>query len=108
MLSHEKLNRTFMKNVYYIFQLFDRGHYWKSGILYEYTVPKNNTDRIAEYTWKFSDWSVCSVTCGGGLQISHALCNEQSSGVVEDTFCNETKKPDFKTLACNTQPCPAR
>ncbi|XP_058791998.1 A disintegrin and metalloproteinase with thrombospondin motifs 7-like isoform X2 [Phymastichus coffea] len=88
--------------------LIYRGHYRNFGLRYEYTVPKKDEGRAPEYSWVFSDWSLCTVTCGGGMQTSHAVCHESKSGTVEDKFCNSTKRPELMTRECNVKPCPAR
>ncbi|XP_047365765.1 A disintegrin and metalloproteinase with thrombospondin motifs 7 isoform X2 [Vespa velutina] len=88
--------------------LIYRGHYRNFGLRYEYTVPKKEPDRAPEYVWIFSDWSLCTVTCGGGIQTSRVLCQEKKSGVVEEHFCNVTIKPETKLRKCNSNPCPAR
>lgn len=38
------------------------------GIEYEYTVPKENVtnNRKPEFSWDYTDWSHCTVSCGGG------------------------------------------
>ena len=71
-------------------------------------MPKKDIDRAPEYSWLFSDWSMCSVTCGGGTQMAHAVCHESRSGVVEEKFCNRTNKPKHVIQDCNVEPCPAR
>ncbi|XP_046737583.1 A disintegrin and metalloproteinase with thrombospondin motifs 7 [Diprion similis] len=88
--------------------LICRGHYRNFGLRYEYTVPKAEPDRAPEYSWVFSDWSLCTVTCGGGFQISKAFCHESKSGVVGEDFCKDTNKPEPVTKECNQKPCPAR
>ncbi|KAI4488514.1 hypothetical protein M0802_011554 [Mischocyttarus mexicanus] len=88
--------------------LIYRGHYKNFGLRYEYTVPKKEPDRAPEYVWIFSDWSLCTVTCGGGTQTSQALCQEKKSGLVEEHFCDTTIKPETKLRECNSNPCPAR
>ena len=77
------------------FQLISRGHYRNFGLRYE-------------YTWVFSDWSLCTATCGGGTQTSKPFCNEKKSGVVEEHFCESIEKPETKLRECNLNPCPAR
>ncbi|XP_076620762.1 A disintegrin and metalloproteinase with thrombospondin motifs 7 isoform X1 [Colletes latitarsis] len=88
--------------------LISRGHYRNFGLRYEYTVPKKEPDRAPEYSWVFSDWSLCTATCGGGTQISKPLCNEKKSGVVEDHFCESIEKLESILRECNLNPCPAR
>lgn len=90
------------------FQLISRGHYRNFGLRYEYTVPKKEPDRAPEYSWVFSDWSLCTATCGGGTQTSKPFCNEKKSGVVEEHFCESIEKPETKLRECNLNPCPAR
>ncbi|XP_043799822.1 A disintegrin and metalloproteinase with thrombospondin motifs 7-like isoform X3 [Apis laboriosa] len=88
--------------------LISRGHYRNFGLRYEYTVPKKEPDRAPEYSWVFSDWSLCTATCGGGTQTSKPFCNEKKSGVVEEHFCESIEKPETKLRECNLNPCPAR
>ncbi|XP_012218782.1 A disintegrin and metalloproteinase with thrombospondin motifs 7 isoform X4 [Linepithema humile] len=88
--------------------LIYRGHYRNFGLRYEYTVPKKEPDRAPEYSWVSSDWTLCTVTCGGGTQTSHAVCHERKSGIVEDHFCDGIEKPEPKVRECNSNPCPAR
>ncbi|KAG7204371.1 hypothetical protein KM043_004815 [Ampulex compressa] len=88
--------------------LIYRGHYRNFGLRYEYTVPKKEPDRAPEYSWVFSDWSLCTATCGGGTQTSRALCSERKSGLVEDHFCDAIERPEAMFRECNLNPCPAR
>ena len=40
------------------------------GVGYEYTVPAGfNYSRLPEFAWKYSDWTACTKTCGGGTKV---------------------------------------
>ncbi|OQR69233.1 A disintegrin and metalloproteinase with thrombospondin motifs 7-like [Tropilaelaps mercedesae] len=63
---------------------------------------------MPEFEWKYADWTVCSVTCGGGYQESYAKCMEKEAGLVEDTHCAHAPKPKPVKRTCNVHQCPAR
>ena len=76
---------------------------------YEYTLPSNLTDEEV-YFWKLSEFSTCSTTCGGGIQLRHVVCYKRFDGVVEDKHCwanAQNKRPEKVTRVCNNDPCPA-
>ncbi|XP_014473812.1 PREDICTED: A disintegrin and metalloproteinase with thrombospondin motifs 7-like [Dinoponera quadriceps] len=75
---------------------------------YEYTVPKKEPIRAPEYSWVFSDWSLCTVTCGKGTQTSQPVCHEKKSGIVENHFCDGIEKPQPQSRECNLNSCPTR
>ncbi|XP_064618507.1 A disintegrin and metalloproteinase with thrombospondin motifs 12-like isoform X2 [Lineus longissimus] len=78
------------------------------GVEFEYTVPNENaTVRRPFFMWKFTDWSHCTVSCGGGIQRMAVYCVEQEAGIVEDHYCHMIPKPDDKIKACNDHICPA-
>ncbi|KAL3244077.1 hypothetical protein MRX96_047329 [Rhipicephalus microplus] len=78
------------------------------GLKYEYTVPELNASRRPEFHWRWSDWSPCTVTCGGGSQESQPRCFEKEAGLVEDTHCDPASRPATRRRPCSRQPCPAR
>lgn len=78
------------------------------GLKYEYTVPELNASRRPEFHWRWSDWSPCTVTCGGGAQESQPRCVEKEAGLVEDTHCDASARPATRRRPCSRQPCPAR
>lgn len=78
------------------------------GVKYEYTVPNENITRKPEFRWEYTDWSVCTATCGGGTQVSPPKCMEKEAGLVEETYCAGLEKPREKSRVCNKQSCPPR
>ena len=75
---------------------------------FEYTVPNANITRTPEFRWEYTDWSACTVTCGGGTQLSPPKCVEIEAGLVEETYCSALDKPPEKSRACNKHACPSR
>ncbi|XP_043917142.1 ADAMTS-like protein 1 [Protopterus annectens] len=63
------------------------------------------------HRWRETDYFPCSVTCGGGYQLTSSECYDLRSGrVVPDQYCNyypENVKPKPKLQECNMDPCPA-
>nr|XP_032803418.1 ADAMTS-like protein 1 isoform X1 [Petromyzon marinus] len=63
------------------------------------------------HQWRETDFFPCSVTCGGGYQLTSAECVDVRLGrVVADQYCHyypENKKPKPILRECNMEPCPA-
>ncbi|XP_078386622.1 ADAMTS-like protein 1 isoform X2 [Cetorhinus maximus] len=63
------------------------------------------------HQWRETDFFPCSVTCGGGYQLTSAECYDLRSGrVVLDQYCHyypENIKPKPKLQECGMDPCPA-
>ncbi|GFW17564.1 a disintegrin and metalloproteinase with thrombospondin motifs 7 [Trichonephila clavipes] len=78
------------------------------GLVYEYTIPNENATRKPEFHWSYADWTVCSASCGGGVQLSKPKCIEKEAGLVEDKYCDSTTKPVEKSKECNKHQCPAK
>ncbi|KAM9424342.1 ADAMTS-like protein 1 [Pholidichthys leucotaenia] len=61
------------------------------------------------HRWRETDFFPCSVTCGGGYQLTSAECFDLRSGrVVVDQYCHyypENIKPKPKLQECNLEPC---
>ncbi|KAF1380539.1 hypothetical protein PFLUV_G00164900 [Perca fluviatilis] len=61
------------------------------------------------HRWRETDFFPCSVTCGGGYQLTSAECFDLRSGrVVVDQYCHyypENVKPKPKLEECNMEPC---
>ncbi|XP_032439407.1 ADAMTS-like protein 1 isoform X4 [Xiphophorus hellerii] len=73
-----------------------------SGIQYIYYQP-------IIHRWRETDFFPCSVTCGGGYQLTSAECYDLRTGrVVVDQYCHyypENVKPKPKLQECNMEPC---
>uniref|UniRef100_I3JQ76 ADAMTS like 1 n=1 Tax=Oreochromis niloticus TaxID=8128 RepID=I3JQ76_ORENI len=75
------------------------------------------TDSVVQYIyyqpiihrWRETDFFPCSVTCGGGYQLTSAECYDLRSGrVVVDQYCHyypENVKPKPKLQECNMELC---
>ncbi|XP_041841021.1 ADAMTS-like protein 1 isoform X3 [Melanotaenia boesemani] len=61
------------------------------------------------HRWRETDFFPCSVTCGGGYQLTSAECFDLRSGrVVVDQYCQyypENVKPKPRLQECNMEPC---
>ncbi|XP_061664181.1 ADAMTS-like protein 1 isoform X2 [Syngnathoides biaculeatus] len=61
------------------------------------------------HRWRETDFFPCSVTCGGGYQLTSAECFDLRSGrVVVDQYCHyypENVKPKPRLQECNMEPC---
>ncbi|XP_056401344.1 A disintegrin and metalloproteinase with thrombospondin motifs 12 isoform X1 [Hyla sarda] len=65
--------------------------------------PKNytscNRDISCPSDWSVSNWTECSVTCGGGIRIRNVTCTKNNN-----ESCDPSKKPYSKAL-CGLQQC---
>ncbi|CAL8098997.1 unnamed protein product [Orchesella dallaii] len=61
-----------------------------------------------EPEWQAGEWSLCSVTCGGGLRIRKVFCAQEKNGTkiqVADKLCGHIRKPSNQE-PCNLDTCP--
>ncbi|XP_062372046.1 ADAMTS-like protein 1 [Sardina pilchardus] len=87
----------------------------------DFTVKVSNThtaDSVVQYIfyqpivhrWRETDFFPCSVTCGGGYQLTSAECFDlRSNRMVVDQYCHyypENIKPKPKLQECNMDLCP--
>lgn len=79
------------------------------GLYFEFTMPNDVTEHTDEYRWELSDWSTCSATCGGGEQVSRAICKQAGKDLtVAAEKCASDLRPSDKMRTCNLHPCPVR
>ena len=69
-----------------------------------------NTQPCYTYSWYYSSWSTCSVSCGGGTQTRTVYCKRNDGtnmGATCDVYlgCECSTKPST-SQSCNTQDCP--
>lgn len=80
------------------------------GIDYEYSMPSNvaPVEQPESYVWTFTDFTPCSVTCGGGTQTRNVSCNARNSmAEVDASLCDDNERPS-EVNRCMHVPCPPR
>ncbi|KFP34461.1 ADAMTS-like 3, partial [Colius striatus] len=61
------------------------------------------------YDWEYIGFTPCSATCLGGTQEAIAMClHVETKQAVNETLCDNSKRPPPMTHTCNTKPCPPR
>ncbi|XP_035782943.1 papilin-like isoform X2 [Anopheles albimanus] len=80
------------------------------GVQYEYSVSSASApvDEPDSYSWMYTEFQPCTVSCGGGVQSRNVTCNSKSSlREVDEGLCNANEKPTT-TQKCGQQACPPR
>ncbi|XP_040436433.1 A disintegrin and metalloproteinase with thrombospondin motifs 12 isoform X1 [Falco naumanni] len=60
-----------------------------------------NRDVLCPSDWTVSNWTECTVTCGGGVRTRNVTCAKNN-----DEPCDTSKRPNSKAL-CGLQQCPS-
>ncbi|XP_014671991.1 PREDICTED: A disintegrin and metalloproteinase with thrombospondin motifs 20-like [Priapulus caudatus] len=55
--------------------------------------------------WQYTDWSQCSVSCGGGERYRSAICVDGEGQTTADSYCNRKELP-LTVERCNQGVCP--
>ncbi|XP_056618367.1 A disintegrin and metalloproteinase with thrombospondin motifs 16 [Triplophysa dalaica] len=103
----ESLTSTGPTNETLVLEVLQQG--WNPGILWEYTLSKEDTDRRNQpkhnYTWAIIR-SQCSATCAGGQMVTKSVCYKDLGIQVNTSYCISQTRPATGVVSCNTQPCP--
>jgi len=68
------------------------------------TFPETTPEVTPSYGWNISNWSPCTLLCGGGTQIRTVECISSTGDIVDNSLCDDaTKVPSLRT--CNEVPC---
>ncbi|KPJ19387.1 A disintegrin and metalloproteinase with thrombospondin motifs 7 [Papilio machaon] len=87
-----------------VFQRISGGKHRNPGVTYQYTVSRPQR----RHTYRLSDWSPCSVSCGDGYMRRHIECVDEHNRVVEQSQCYQTEPPRHEALMqrCRAAACP--
>ena len=55
----------------------------------------------------FSDWTTCSVSCGGGSHMRTRVCDSPAPQYGGED-CTVDGSADSETESCNSDPCPGK
>ncbi|XP_025027432.1 ADAMTS-like protein 3, partial [Python bivittatus] len=76
-----------------------------------YTPPFSHTEDAGDvfYDWEYIGFTPCSATCVGGTQEAIAVClHEETKQTVNDSWCDNSKRPPPMSRVCNTRLCHPR
>ncbi|XP_065904141.1 A disintegrin and metalloproteinase with thrombospondin motifs 6-like isoform X2 [Dysidea avara] len=77
------------------------------GIDYSYVSPVTTGEVVSEeqYSWHYTFWSPCSVTCGQGISQSVPKCYDSDDNPVSSKYCNKKLKPKKQKRKCSMPMC---
>ena len=80
---------------------------WDGNVVQDYmkTVDKYcvQASAMVTYSWLVSNWTTCSVVCGGGTQSRQVVCQSSDGKNAADSMCFDEKLTTSQS--CNTQGC---
>ncbi|KAI8521812.1 A disintegrin and metalloproteinase with thrombospondin motifs 14 [Branchiostoma belcheri] len=80
-------------------------------VIHEDLLPSVNNNMIPggspdEYIWVMRAWTVCSKSCGGGVQYTRYACKRKSDDkVMNIRLCNKDERPAVLRRECNIHSC---
>ncbi|KAL4704462.1 hypothetical protein ACJJTC_019561 [Scirpophaga incertulas] len=87
-----------------VYQRIFRGRHRNPGVTYQYTVDRARR----RFSYRLSEWSPCSATCGTGYTRRHYECVNEHNHVVEQSQCYHIEPPRHEALMqrCRLPACP--
>ncbi|XP_068622404.1 A disintegrin and metalloproteinase with thrombospondin motifs 7 [Battus philenor] len=79
-----------------VFQRIFGGKHRNPGVTYQYTVDRQRLRR--RFSYRMSDWSPCSVTCGEGYMRRYYECVDEHNRLVEQSQCYHAEPPRHEAL----------
>lgn len=79
-----------------VYQRIFRGRHRNPGVTYQYTVDKQRLHK--KHSYRLSEWTPCSVTCGVGYTRRYYECIDQHQRVVEQSQCYHIEPPRHQAL----------
>ena len=71
-----------------------------------YKKDDSSWEKVYNYWYEYSDWSDCSVSCGGGTQTRTATCRRSDGIIKSNDYCRKYGlTTDILIRQCNTHPC---
>ncbi|XP_041980558.1 A disintegrin and metalloproteinase with thrombospondin motifs 7 [Aricia agestis] len=88
-----------------VFQRIFSGSRRNPGVTYQYTVDRPR----ARFSYRLSDWSACSASCGDGYMQRHYQCFDEHNRQVEQSACYHMEAPRHEALRqkCRVADCAA-
>ncbi|XP_078283680.1 ADAMTS-like protein 3 isoform X1 [Rhinoraja longicauda] len=71
----------------------------------------NHRDNAMEeqFDWEYEGFTPCTATCLTGKQETVVVCRDKlTEESVDESLCDDNKRPPHMVRVCGTQPCPAR
>ncbi|XP_030020100.2 A disintegrin and metalloproteinase with thrombospondin motifs 12 [Manduca sexta] len=89
-----------------VYQRIFRGRHRNPGVAYQYTVDRQQLQN--QFSYRLSDWTPCSVTCGIGYTRRYYECVDSKRRVVEQSQCYHIESPRHDALMqrCRQPACP--